>query len=608
MAALRGLVFFLLLVQAQAVNTFDEDAVDVQDAGVDDQLSALFDDADLGEGAGPQRGTEVTTLADTEPEPATGKTSHKHVSFKFKGQKKVSLGESHAAPDGTPGPMNTAREMIQLGSLLESLSGKHQSQRTGAVSQLQEALQTKLLMDELKPSDGSFAQKKQGLRDELGEGSEKAEKLGTFGGMLRSKKNDMVAITKYLLERKKEGRPLSSHEDDDLQKFYYNRASTILKKIVLLKRGDDPTPENNFSEEAHEINQKPSAQEKRAALEVRLARAHAQAVVERLNFDAKVATANAAFNKHMLEAKERRMKAAKEERKQAEKQQLKAAKEKLAYDQQVADSEEKYNQALSTELLQRKHVAEVRVQKAAQQKRAADVAAAQATKAANEADKEAKEAELEAEEATRHAEELEQKQQQKQKGTKDATKSQTPVHIPMSVIPHANLASLLRYLHTALDRHQAITPAEQQLMQGFFLKRGSALLSQLAQVDPDATWHSDGVMREEQYEMDRNHPDQLSREWGTKNLKGDTVVTDFVHDALWADKSGGKLARPGAQQMVGLFGSNHEVPLKFDADNSARETSEPDLGESLDDDVDDVQRAYPNAMSTMLGVGEEEEA
>jgi len=56
--------------------------------------------------------------------------------------------------------------------------------------------------------------------------------------------------------------------------------------------------------------------------------------------------------------------------------------------------------------------------------------------------------------------------------------------------------------------------------------------------------------------------------------------------------------------MVGLFGSNHKVPLKFDEDHSRREASEPDLGES--EDVENVQREYPNAMSTMLGVGEED--
>lgn len=312
------------------------------------------------------------------------------------------------------------------------------------------------------------------------------------------------------------------------------------------------------------------------------------------------------------------MKAAEEERKQAETQQLKAAKEKLMYDQKVADSQEKYNEALSAELLQRKKVAEARVQEASKQKQQADIAAAAATKAANKADKEAQEAEEEAEQATKHAEELEQKQlekarlQEKERKLRGHSHSNTETQQPeasktvLSIIPQAKLSSMLRYLRSALDKHVTVTPEEQQLMQSFFLKRGSTLLSQLAQVDPDATWHSNGVLREEQYEMDRNHPDQLSQEWGSKNLKDDTVVGDFVRDALWARESKARLARPGAQQMVGLFGSKAKVPLTFKADYSAPQTTEPDLGEGGDtsDDVPDMQRTNPGAMTTMIGVGE----
>lgn len=610
------LALLCLTVQVHAVSTAGEGIVDIEDAAGDDQLSALFDDNDLGE-AGPQRAAETVSLSDKVKSDegnlgAIRNDAKKRIAFKFKQSQKQSsqnLGESPMTSVHA-GPLDRARRMIQLGSLLESVADGQQSYRTSAVSSLKEALQTKLLMDELKPADGSFAQPKS-PEEELGEGHSGAEKLGTFRDMLHSKKKDLVAITKYLLQRKKNGRPLSSQEDDELQKFYYDRASTILKKIVLLKRGDEPAPK--FSQEAHELDQQPSPDEERAAIEVRLARAHAEAVVERLNFDAKVASANAAYNKKMLNAKERRMKAATEERKQAEKQQLKAAKQKLVYDQKVADSEEKYNEALSAELLQRKKVAEKRVQEASEQKRAADIAAAQATKAAREADKEAQEAELEAEQATQHAEELQEKQLEKNERNQHELKhhmrgqkhgshpEKAPVHIPLTVMPHAKLQSLLRYLRSALDRHVTVTLPEQELMQSFFLKRGSALLSQLAQVDPDATWHSEGVMREEQYEMDQNRPDQLSKEWGSKNLNDDTVVNDFVADALWSKRSYNQLARPRVQRMVGLFGSNHEVPLKFDADNSAPQTQEPDLGESAS--VSDVKQAYPGAMSTMLGVG-----
>ena len=141
-------------------------------------------------------------------------------------------------------------------------------------------------------------------------------------------------------------------------------------------------------------------------------------------------------------------------------------------------------------------------------------------------------------------------------------------------------------------------------MQSFFLTKGSTLLSELAQVNPDATWHSKGVVAEEQYEMDQSHPDQLSREWGSKHLKGDTVVTDFVHDALWAKPDKMKLARPDAnQQLIGLMGSNHKIGLKFAPDTSAPETSEPDLGETyhFGDDVE-VVKPQKGAMSSMMGI------
>merc|ERR1712216_374095 len=406
-----------LTLQVHAVSPHaDGGVVGIEDANINDQLSALFDDdnQDLGE-TGP--GTSEAELGDTNQAPPLGsQNSEKHVSYEFKKAKQDAqtvLGESPGLAKVKAGtPMNRARRMIQLGSLLESIAGNHLSHETTAVSSLKDALETKLLMDELKPGDGSFARPKS--QEELGEDS-LSPKHETFKKLLLSKKKDMAAITKYLLERKKEGTPLTSHEDDELQKFYYNRASTILKKIVLLKRGDMP-PEGNFSEETQPSDEPTVTHaEQKADLEVGLARAHAQAVVERLKFDSKVATANAAYNKKMLESKERRMKAATEERRQAERQQLKAAKEKLMYDQKVANAEEHYNEALSAELLQRKQVAEAQVQKAGQQKRVADIAAAKAAREARAADKEAKEAEIEAEEATKHAEELEEKELEKQK-------------------------------------------------------------------------------------------------------------------------------------------------------------------------------------------------
>merc|ERR1712072_1632037 len=134
------------------------------------------------------------------------------------------------------------------------------------------------------------------------------------------------------------------------------------------------------------------------------------------------------------------------------------------------------------------------------------------------------------------------------------------VHMPATETSHAHLKSMLRYLQSAITKHAKITPQEQALMQSFFIKHGSALLSQLAQVDPDATWHSKGVVRQEQYEMDSQRPDRLSEEWGSKNLKSSTVVKDFVHDMLSPHSSKTHLMRPGAEQQA--LGSS-EVCISF---------------------------------------------
>jgi len=306
----------------------------------------------------------------------------------------------------------------------------------------------------------------------------------------------------------------------------------------------------------------------------------------------------------------RRAKAAIEERKEAEEQELKTAKEKLNYDEKVANAESNYNQALSTELMQRKVKAEKNVKKAANAKHEADVAAEQAANDARQADREAKVAEMEAEAATKRASRLEAEEVAREKKHRMRGHTHPPtkqkknktVNIPLTVVPQTHLAGLLRYLQSALNKHVKISPEEQQLMQSFFLTRGSTLLSELAQVNPDATWHSKGVMAEEQYEMDQKHPDQLSREWGSKHLKDNTVVTDFVHDALWAKPDNTKLARPdGKQQLIGLMGSKHKIALKFAPDTSTPETSEPDLGE-IDAHSTVVDRPQPGALSSMLGI------
>jgi len=313
----------------------------------------------------------------------------------------------------------------------------------------------------------------------------------------------------------------------------------------------------------------------------------------------------------MLQAKKDRMKAALASRAKAYQQSTKAAQQKMKFDQKVADAETSYNKALSDELLREKRLAEERVKDAAEQKDEADHSAEKATEEADEADKEAAEAEKEAELASQKAQELEAEAEDEDNDGPVAA-PRTPVHIPISVTPHTNMKAMLRYLTSAINHHLAITPQEQQLMQSYFLKHGSALLSQLAQVDPDATWHSKGVVQEEQYEMDRQKPDQLSKEWGSKDLKAGTVMHDFMADVLHAHKLKTKLMRPGVEQAIGVFGSNSKLALKFKEDDSIPTASEPrmphsDLGES--DNVDAAKQSpMRGALSAMMGITDEEES
>lgn len=523
-------------------------------------------------------------------EAATGR----HVEYRFQQDKEQdNLGES--AQGHADHPAGQTGEMIEFGDLLARLPAS--SQHGEAINSLNQALKTKVLMDQLHRDAGSFSKTKHG---ELGESHGSKAGGKSFMRLLHSHTKDMVDITKYLLERKKEGNPLTSKEDSQLQKYYYNRASTILKKIVLLKKGEKaPSPSSDLKDEISRGS---------AGAEVAADTNKADAVVERLRFDAKVANANAAYNKKMMQAQQHRIKAAEFRRKEAAKESLEASQQKLAYDERVANAEAKYNEALSTELLVKKHEAEEKVKKAEADKLAADKASAKATSDANEADREAARAVKEAEKASAQAQQLELEDTSKKHRLRAHKKE--PAHIPLSVTPHAHLQSLLRYLQTAVNKHAKVSPAELQLMQGFFLKRGSALLSQIAQVDPDATWHSKGVVSEEQYEMDQKRPNRVSQEWGSKNLKGETVMKDFMADVLSHHQSQTRLKRPGVEHAQGIFGSNAKLPLHFAADTSKPVMQEPaitsDLGESSDEDEE--QTPHRQAWSGMMGISEDEQA
>jgi len=448
-------------------------------------------------------------------------------------------------------------------------------------------------MDELHPDTGSFA-KSEHQQDELGE-THSDEHLESFKKLIHEHKKNMAEITKYLLERKKMGRPLTTKEDGELQKFYYNRASTILKKIVLLKQGDK-APSDSDSEKMVG----------RDTAEDDLAQDQSDAEIEQLRFDAKVANANAKYNNKMLAAKRARMKAALQSRQRAYDQAAKAKAKKSAYDKKVADAENKYNQALNSELIKEKHLAELRVQGAKEQKEQADLQAEKATEEADEADKEAADAEKEAEAAEKKAEQLEKQAQAEGKSIPSEDDSTPKKDIPLTVTPHTNSKALLRYLQTAIDQHLKISVQEKQLMQSWFLKQGSDLLSKLAQVDPDATWHSKGVVREEQYEMDRSKPNQLSNEWGSKHLQGSTVLRDFMGDVLSHHRSDTELRRPQDMHAFNIFGNPGKVPLKFAPDTSSPMLSEPKMDSDLGEDDDDLsQTPHKGALSAMMGIMED---
>merc|ERR1711939_810493 len=455
-----------------AVAMLDEGVVNIGDNGenVVQQLDALFshhtEKPDLGESV------DVAAQEDT----------GKHVTYHFHPKsQQPNLGESKSGQEKS----DRAHQMVQFGDLLGVLQRQRPSDRGNTVASLNQALKAKMLMDELHPAAGSLASTKP--QSDLGEGHS-GKSRQSFDKLMHSKKKNMEEITKYLLERKKEGNPLTTKEDSELQKFYFNRASTILKRIVLLKKGESPPP-------THERKPKD---------EVTVARERADAVIDRLRFDAKVANANAAYNKKMLNAQQKRREAAALRHKQALKESLQAAQEKLMYDKKVADAETKYNRALSAELVLKKNKADDKVKEAEKEKLDADKASAKAASEAKEADKEAADAEKQAEEATKKAQEIElegsEKKHRVRGHTSRTSHTSHTVHMPATETSHAHLKSMLRYLQSAITKHAKITPQEQALMQSFFIKHGSALLSQLAQVDPDATWHSKGVVRQEQYE------------------------------------------------------------------------------------------------------------
>lgn len=544
---------------------------------------------------------EAAVTVDHEPNRRT-------VTFQYKHESSNDLGESRKSTQ--KGAYSRAHKLFEFGELLGKLPSEHSMPHGHAVRSLNGAIHAKLLLDELQPKAGSFTKKSNDAR--LGE-ARGVHKLPSFKTLLHTKKRNMAHITQYLLERKKQGDPLSTREDAELQKFYYNRASTILKKIVLLKRGRSHLVHNpQTTEKVRRTDDKVTA----GPSTVKAASEHADVVIARLKFDAKVANANADYNRKMMQAQKSHMEAAEKERQQALKQALAITREKLEMDKKVAKVQNRYDHSLALELLRKKNKAEVKVRKASEEKRDADKAATKASAEARKADKEAAEAEEEARKATEHARELENEEERNNRHAhgKPKPKIDIPkpkINIPLSVAPRVHLDALLRYLRSAVTKHLKITPQETQLMQSFFLRHGSAMLSKLAQVDPDATWHSKGVVREEQYEMEHNRPDQLSEEWGSRKLSGDTVVGDFMADVLSRKKSHVGLLPPsdGKEHAIRLFDSDHRVPLHYLHARSnlhkKTEIKEPsmDLGESSDEEQEaDKQTPTEHAWVGLMGI------
>eukprot|EP00657_Telonema_sp_P-1_P010004 TRINITY_DN4296_c0_g2_i2.p1 TRINITY_DN4296_c0_g2~~TRINITY_DN4296_c0_g2_i2.p1 ORF type:complete len:334 (-),score=97.05 TRINITY_DN4296_c0_g2_i2:140-1141(-) len=271
--------------------------------------------------------TDVSALND-----GADVAQHNAVSFSYDHDSKTgNLGEPVVHKHTASIDQNPEADLIQMG---EMLAGLKSDDSTGqAIESLTGALQAKSLMDTLSPNGvGSFVQ---AHNDEpsLGENTEKSV---SFASLMRAKKKNMAAITQYLMARKQEGRPLTAHEDQELQKFYYNRASTILKKIVLLKQGQTP-PEFQPSTTAHKrlVHPEIDESEEEGADET-----------DKLNYDATVARDNTAFDNKKAAKLERQEEANTAERQAEDKEEM----DQLSFDRKIAEANEHYNDKLLSEV------------------------------------------------------------------------------------------------------------------------------------------------------------------------------------------------------------------------------------------------------------------
>merc|ERR1711865_367807 len=567
---------------------------------------------------------EVVSMDDTEQTKAVDKLTdllhHEHkkssISFSYSHSKATNLGEDSHKHAGAhkSGP---ADGLIQMGELLDGFKSLRSTSTGEAVSSLTSALRAKELMDTLKPSGpGSFgAAKKAKQAPSLGENGDKDSSHPTFHDLMHAKEKNMAAITQYLMARKGEGRPLTADKDQQLQKFYYNRASTILKKIVLLKQGQSPP---GFNDPEHDDKSAGSPRESKQNVDPSDDQPSTSATggeIDKLKYDAEVANDNTAYNDKRAHKLVDQEEAANAERKAEDREEM----DSLAFDQKVAQANEQYNDKLLQEV-------QKQAKKAAEALQAGLVKQNRMSKVEKELQKQKVDAQQAVERFTREQEDAEGKVESAEKAKSEADaeaakaskmlreaeaeanadvkapKEQKKTHKMPHMLPAAErMSNMVQYLRTALSHHNTISQSDLQIMQSFFLQHGGQLLSKLAQIEPDATWTDKGVVGTEQWAMDHHHPDKLSQEWGVKKVEGATLVRDVLENHLENRHSSHVLQRPGTQQAVeGLFGMSAKLALKFAPDSSNKVEQEPSLGEGMDD----AEEQHPNkfAYSSMLGI------
>merc|ERR1711998_409507 len=534
------------------------------------------------------------------------------VSFSYDHDHKADhSGDPAPAPAAVSNEGSITQKMVQMGTLLDGIGGGEDDSGQ-AVASLTSALRAKLLMDNLKPDGiGSFVAEQAAHAREQGLGEHKDdddaqddedEDQEKFDKLMHAKKKNMAAITSYLMKRKAQGRPLTADEDQQLQKFYYNRASTILKKIVLLRKGETP-PEFEDASETDSAASSSSVPQQQQPED----QAETADETEKLKYDATVANDNAKYDDQQARKIERQEEAEDAERMAEDKEEM----DKLEFDRKIAKANEKYNDEL---LAQVRHEANKAKRVSMVAKRAAEALRVglkkqdHMTKVEDELAKQKEKAQKAVARFTSEQETAESKVEAAEKAAKAAAmlaaaeKAASTGSKSKLKLPHFSTAermhNMVEYLRTALSHHNHLSKKDLKIMQTFFLEHGGHVLSKLAQIEPDAIWNDKGVMGTEQWAMDHRRPDQLSQEWGGHRVRKETIVRDVVAHELHKRQSDRPLLRPSKQTVQGLFGASSKLRLRFAPDHSQKMDQEPELGD--DDEVEELPNEY--AYQSMMGI------